>query len=207
MPDVLRAVYRYVIQDPRDTSRSGAFQRSPIIHGRQLAFGTEVNSTKAFALLSGVIDWLKPKAAVLTENWNTEHEAKYAGSEESDDQGRRLDRRGFSETGESLRWLSIRETNEYRARGRYNPDLTGMFPGNGIRRMQRRDRTTLTVPPDGQSYWAWCQSDTDVCFGIAARDGEATSSLYADVGPPSAPGNDSRWVHESDDPLPDWNDD
>jgi hypothetical protein len=33
MPDVLRAVYRYVIQDPRDTSRSGAFQRSPIIHG------------------------------------------------------------------------------------------------------------------------------------------------------------------------------
>jgi len=31
--------------------------------GRQLAYGTEVNSTKAFALLSGVIDWLKPKAA------------------------------------------------------------------------------------------------------------------------------------------------
>lgn len=69
MPEVLRQVYRYVIQDPREPSKSGAFQRGPIMHGRQLAYGTEINSTKAFALLSGVIEWLKPKAAVLTERW------------------------------------------------------------------------------------------------------------------------------------------
>lgn len=74
MPEVLRAVYRFVIQDPRDTSVSDAFHRSPIIHGRQLAFGTEVNSTKAFALLAGVIDWLTPKAALLTERWRSEGE-------------------------------------------------------------------------------------------------------------------------------------
>jgi hypothetical protein len=67
MPDVLRTVYGYVIQDPRGASLSGAFQRGPIMHGRQLAYGTEVNSTKAFALLAGVVDWLRPKAAVLTE--------------------------------------------------------------------------------------------------------------------------------------------
>jgi hypothetical protein len=71
MPEVLRTVYGYVIQDPRGTSLSGAFQRGPIMHGRQLAYGTEVNSTKAFALLSGVIDWLKPKAALLTAKWQT----------------------------------------------------------------------------------------------------------------------------------------
>jgi hypothetical protein len=65
MPEVLRTVYGYVIQDPRGTSLSGAFQRGPIMHGRQLAYGTEVNSTKAFALLSGVIDWLKPKGRPL----------------------------------------------------------------------------------------------------------------------------------------------
>lgn len=63
MPEVLLPVWRYVMRDPREVSRSGAFQRSPIMHGTQLAFGTEVNSTKAFALLSGVIDWLKPKVA------------------------------------------------------------------------------------------------------------------------------------------------
>jgi hypothetical protein len=76
MPEVLRPVWRYVIQAPHETSLSGAFQRSPIMHGTQLAFGTEVNSTKAFALLAGVIDWLKPKAAVLTEKWQTADEAK-----------------------------------------------------------------------------------------------------------------------------------
>ena len=76
MPEVLRPVWTYVIRNPREISLSGAFQRSPIMHGVELAFGTEVNSTKAFALLAGVIDWLKPKAAVLTEKWQTSDEAK-----------------------------------------------------------------------------------------------------------------------------------
>jgi hypothetical protein len=76
MPEVLPLVWRYVNRGPRETSQSGAFQRSPIMHGTQLAFGTEVNSTKAFALLSGVIDWLGPKAAVLTEKWRTADRAQ-----------------------------------------------------------------------------------------------------------------------------------
>jgi len=177
MPDFLRTVRKAVNRDDRKTSLLAAFRRHPIFHGRYLAFGTETNSTKAFALLAGVLEWLKPKAAVLTETRQAEHEVRYAGSDERDEEGRRLDRRGFSETRESLRWLSIRETNEYRARGRYNGDL------------------------------AWCPSDTTVCFGIAARDGEVTSSLYADVDPPRAPDADSRWVHESDDRLPDWSGD
>ena len=75
MPDVLLPVWRHVIQSSYGPSMSGAFQRHPIMHGTQLAFGTEVNSTKAFALLAGVIDWLKPRAAILTEKWQTEGEA------------------------------------------------------------------------------------------------------------------------------------
>jgi hypothetical protein len=109
--------------------------------------------------------------------------------------------------GLALRWLSIRETNEYRAHRRYEPDLKGMFPREGIGRMQRRDRTTLTVAPDGQSYWAWCTTYSDFCFGIAAKDGEVTSSYYADDGPPREPAEHSRWSHELDDALPDWSGD
>ena len=73
--------------------------------------------------------------------------------------------------------------------------------------MQRANRTRLTVAPDGHSYWAWCPSDTDVCFGIAGRDGEGTESKYADVGPPSAPGEDPRWVGPFDDAPADWSGD
>ena len=76
MPEVLLPVWRHVNQPSHGPSRTGAFQRHPIMHGQQLAFGTEVNSTKAFALLSGVIDWVKPKAAILTEKWQTVDEAK-----------------------------------------------------------------------------------------------------------------------------------
>ncbi len=207
MPEFLKMV-RHAVNRPHDaTSVSIAFRRHPIMHGRYLAFGTETNSTKAFALLSGVLEWLKPKAAILTERLHAEREAKYAGSDERDERGRRLDRRGFSETRESLRWLAIREANEHRNHGRYNGDLLGHVPGDGIGKMQRADRTTLTVAPDGHSFWAWCPSDTDVCFGIAARDGDGTESKYADVGPPSAPGEDPRWVGPFDDEPADWSGD
>jgi hypothetical protein len=81
-------------------------------------------------------------------------------------------RRGFSETRVSTRCLAIGESNEHRAHGRSNADLLGMSPEAGIGKMQLVDRTTLTVAPDGQSFWSWCLIDRDVCFGIAARDCE-----------------------------------
>ena len=207
MPEFLKAVRHAVNRGDEQTSLSGRFRRHPIVHGRYLAFGTETNSTKAFALISGVLEWLKPKAAVLTERWQAEHEARYAGSDERDAEGKRLNRRGFVETRELLRWLAIRESNEHRNHGRYNPDLAAMFPGEGIGKMKRPRQTTLTVAPDGQSFWAWCKSDSDVCFGIAASNGEGTTSMYADVGPPAAPGQDPRWVGPFDDRPPDWSGD
>lgn len=207
MPDFLRRVRKAVNRDTKNPTHSTAFRRHPIMHGRSLAFGTEANSTKAFALLASVLTWLKPKALEVTEQRQAAHEAKYAGSDERDEEGRRLDRRGFSETRESLRWLAIREGNEYRKGNRYNSDIEGMFPRAGIGKMKRRDGTTLIVAPDGQSYWAWCQSDTPVCFGIAARDGEVTTYQYVDVGPPGALGEDPRWLHELEEQPPDWNGD
>lgn len=204
MPEFLKTVRIAVNRSDDETSLSSAFRRHPIVHGRYPAFGTEINSTKAFALLAGVLEWLKPKASILTEKWQIEDELRYAGSKERDEFGKRRDRRGFEETRDSLEWLAIGEANAHRAHGRYLDDLSRMAPVSGIGRMKRSDRTTVTVAADGQSYWAWCQSDTDVCFGIAGRDGQATTSMYADEGPPAAPDQDSRWAREFDDPPPDW---
>lgn len=75
MPEVLLPVWRHITRPSHGPSLSGAFQRHAIMHGAQLEYGTEVNSTKAFALLASVIDWLKPKATALTEKWQTEDEA------------------------------------------------------------------------------------------------------------------------------------
>lgn len=205
MPEFLRAVRKAVNRDINRTSDSTAFHRNAIVHGRYTSFGTETNSAKAFALMSGVIEWLEPKTGPLTEKWRAAHEAKYAGSKERDAEGRLLDQRGFEETRDWLEWLAIRESNEHRTNGRYNADLRGMFPAEGIERTKRRDRTTLTVAPDGQSWWASCPSDTAVHFGIGAKSGEPMSWLYADESPPGPLGQDARWVYQmDDDPPPDW---
>jgi hypothetical protein len=76
MPEFLKTVRKAVNRDDQRTSLSTVFRRHPIVHGRYLAFGTETNSTKSFALLSGVLEWLKPKAAALTEKWMVEQDAK-----------------------------------------------------------------------------------------------------------------------------------
>ena len=204
MPEFLRNVRHALNARDNETSLSTAFRRHPIMHGRYPAFGTETNSTKGFALMAGLLDWLRPRAKVITAQWQAAHEAKYAGSTERDAKGKRLDQRGFSETRESLQWLGIRQSSEYRNHGRYNSNLRGMFPVQGIGHMKRRDQTTLRVSPDGQAWWAWCPSDTSIVFGLGAKGGETSSYFYADDGSPGALGVDPRWVYEIDDRPPDW---
>jgi hypothetical protein len=80
MPAFLATVFRAVNRPDSATSSSAAFRRHPIMHGRYLAFGTETNSTKAFALMAGVLEWLKPRAAVLTAGWQAAHKVKPAES-------------------------------------------------------------------------------------------------------------------------------
>ena len=79
-----------------------------------------------------------------------------------------------------------------------------MFPTTDLVWVTRKDAMTLVVSPDGQSYWAWCRTESAFCFGIASRDGEAFDSYYADLGPPRQGDDDDRWVHEFDDLPPDW---
>jgi hypothetical protein len=207
LPVVLRPVWRAVMRGARQTSISDAFERSPIIHGRHLGFGTQTNSTKAFALLGGVIEWLKPKAHELTERWQADLEARYAGSDELDAEGRRLDRRGFVEIRDSLRWLAIRESNELSQHGTYRDDLAKMFPAHGERMlrgaMSRRDAIRVTVAPDGRSWWAWAKTDSDFCFGIGGLVDRPGNAYYADVGPPGPLGADERWTDAVERPA-DW---
>jgi hypothetical protein len=118
-----------------------------------------------------------------------------------------LDARGFADTRDSLRWLAIRETNEYRSTGYYRDDLEAMFPSPDLGMMKRRDAIRLNVAADGRSYWAWAKTDSDFCFGIAAAEGEPTNSYYADVGPPHPPSVDDKWMAEVGKLPPDWSDD
>lgn len=207
LPLVLRVVRKAVNRDVKRTSQSEAFERNGIIHGRHLGFGTQTNSTKAIALLGGVIEWLQPRAREETERRQTALEARYAGSEQLDAEGRRMDKRGFVATRDSLRWLAIREANEHQQHGAYRDDLEEMFPPGDVGMiagaMTRRDAIRLMVAYDRHSWWAWANSDSGFCFGIAGAKGEVTNRYYAGVGPPGPPDTDDRWKDDIDRP-PDW---
>lgn len=194
MPEFLRTVRAAVNARVEATTLSGGFRRHAFVHGRDPAFGTQANSAKAFALLAAVIDWLEPKATRLTERWQVELEGRYTGSTQRDANGRRLDQRGFPEARQALSRLSTRLATEYRTKGRYD----GALPARIL------EGLTLSLAPDGQSYWAWAPTRSDVCLGVAARAGEFMSFYYADDGPPDALGADGRWRSELDDLPPDW---
>lgn len=204
LPENLRVVWKSVVPDVRRTGSSGAFKRNAILHGRELGYGTKTNSTKAFALLVAVLEWLKPKALELTEARQLADEARWAGSTERDKNGRWRDARGFSRARDCLWMLRTRESSEFRQNGRYRDDLEAMFPVSRPGLMEPRDQVEITIMPDAQTYWAWLKTDSDFYFGVAASGGKP-DLLYADVGPPGPPGEDVRWISELDGPSPDWN--
>ena len=110
----LDALQRYFGARQDITSSTGAASRHGILHGRELGYDTKTNSTKALVLLLAVIEWAVPRAREIAERRKTEREARWAGSNELDERGARLDRRGFSEMRAELRTVHIRQIAEYR---------------------------------------------------------------------------------------------
>jgi hypothetical protein len=56
------------------TEVSGRLLRHGIVHGRELAYGTRANSTKAFAALLALIVWAQPIARNRLERQRQESE-------------------------------------------------------------------------------------------------------------------------------------
>lgn len=67
LPGNLAAVRSQLKVDGFAVSRAGLWQRHPILHGRELAYDTRINSTKTWALLCAVIEWLRGAKADLSE--------------------------------------------------------------------------------------------------------------------------------------------
>jgi hypothetical protein len=114
---------------------------------------------------------------------------RYTGSDETDAEGRRLDRREFKETMKALYWLAECMGgwyyNEDRGGKRYRADLLEVFgqdffkpyglpPDPGI---------TMKVGKSGKAWYAWRRTVTGWCFAIGA------------AGPPP-----DRWEYDGPEP-------
>ena len=121
---------------------------------------------------------------------------RYAGSNETDDQGRRLDRREFKETASALCSLTLYQMGWHRNHGgRYREDLLAMF-GNDFTSdgLPKESGITLKVSRDGQSWYAWRRTVTGWCFAIGAAGPPPDQWEYDGPEPPQRfPGEDSAW--------------
>jgi hypothetical protein len=133
---VLQAAYG---QDVGATQAAGSLSRHGVAHGRDLAYDTRVNSAKNWSLLDGLVDWALPRARTLVQARRAERQALNAGSQETDEQGRRVDDREIAETRDALRLLQTSAMGWHAQRRVFRADLVGGvygtddFTGEGYR--------------------------------------------------------------------------
>ena len=185
----------------RRSGVTGKLTRHGILHGRELRYDTQMNATKALVLLAAVIEWAQANAGEKVEKLRREREARYAGSDATDQDGRRLDRRGFNEVKAALFALGNGETVLFQRHGRYTSDVKGPLAA-WLPELPDRSGLAVVTYADGQQFWAWGVTPTGFCFGIAGRDGAHAKWLYAGPCPPEG-GLDSGadWRHTGADPA------
>lgn len=121
---------------------------------------------------------------------------RYTGSQETDAEGRRLDRREFAATIDALRWLETCQMGWYRNRGgRYRDDLLKMIGDDFTRQgLPKESGITLRVSRDCQARYAWRRTVTGWCFAIGAAGPPPEQWEYDGPEPPQGfPGKDRGW--------------
>ena len=104
--------------------------------------------------------------------WDAEEQLRrYTGSNKTDTEGRRLDRREFKETTEALRFLATCQMGWYWNRGgRYHRKNLFNVLGDGFTRcgLPKDHGIAVRVAKDGQAWYAWRRTVTGWCFAIGA---------------------------------------
>jgi hypothetical protein len=126
---------------------------------------------------------------------------RYAGSDEADVDGRRLDRREFSETMRALRSLADSQMgwyyNEDEAGGghRYRSELLeALGPDFFSDGLPEGSNLSMNVAKDGQAWYAWRRTITGWVFAVGAAGPPPDQWLYDGLEPPHGfPGEDPAW--------------
>lgn len=201
-PDSLFALSRLMGEKQDETAATGRLRRNGILHGRELDYGSRLNSTKAFVALIAAIEWAQPLARALIEERQRLMEDANAGSTAIDEYGRRVDRRGFDDAKKALMRVAQFEFGRRRNGHPYTASLHELDPHGPL---ATRDDITVVVMDDASEFWAWVPTRTGWVFGIAGRGGEYPSWLFSgDTPPRGGIGDDDRWRAPTDPGHPDW---
>jgi hypothetical protein len=167
-----------------NTQAAGSLSRHGVLHGRELAYDTRVNSAKTWSVMDTLVQWALPRARLLVDERRAVRQAKNAGSDELDEHGRRVDDRERSETRDTLRMLSGSAMGWHNQRGRFREDLVGgtYKPKDFVKRGLPADhRVGQRVRADGQEvmYWRRTAADWVLGIGLTPLEGGWAEYLYS----------------------------
>lgn len=206
--EALPVVRGYFSESMNHTADKGSLSRHGILHGRELGYATRINSIKAFVLLQALVEWAQPRVRAEAERREAEREAAWAGSDEVDERGRRRDRREFDATQTALRYLHTCHMGWYRRLDHYRHDLLPVVEDHFERDGLPADHgVVMQVSDDGQCWWAWRQTITGWCLGIAATGSHSEWCYDAATPPPSGPAQEPqawREQRQGNGILPNW---
>ena len=197
-------------EDVQNTQAAGSLSRHGILHGRELAYDTRVNSAKAWSVMDAVVQWALPQSRALVVAGRTARQAANAGSQDTDKRGRRVDDREIAETRDVLRLLGTSAMGWHRQRGCFRDDLVGeVYDAKEFakRGLPADPGIETEISQDGQAVAYSRATVSGWVLGLALTwDGKHFGEyLYAAAHPPtgmpSEPG--SAWGNVFDTP-PDW---
>lgn len=202
---VLHSVYG---ESVNVTQIAGSLSRHGVAHGRELAYDTKINSAKTWSLMDAMVDWAQPLMQVEVARRRAERQAASTGSQETDENGRRVDDRELVETAAMLQTLMTSAMGWHSQLGRFRDDLAGGMYGDKdfrTRGLPGADGTFQRVRSDGQEVIYWRVTVSGWVVGGAVTHGERGFMDRFYDGPVAPPGGPSEapevW---SDVPTPNW---
>ncbi len=160
-------------------------------------FISKLGESQTFPAARGVVaeflDTLSRKEQAKIDE--EERLRRYSGSQELNDEGRRLDRREFAATIQALQWLATCQMGWHRKGGRYRHDMLEILEDDFTRHgLPGESGIRLHVAQDGQLWYAWRRTVTGWCFAIGAAGPPPDQWTYDGPEPPRGfPGKDSSW--------------
>jgi len=174
------------------TDERGSANRHGVMHGRELAYDTAVNSTKCFVLLLAVWEWASRMFQIEADRRKAVRYQSHAGSDEVDERGWRYDRRGFTETRLALKNLDLAQRSYWDRVDRYG-SLDDLRSDVVARLLFKEEEGPDVVMQSSADRWsAWSQSESGWIFAIANTP-ETGPWYYDNQTPPAAPPPSPGW--------------
>ena len=167
------------------TDSQESANRHGVMHGRELAYDTAVNSTKCFVLLLAIWEWANKVFQIEAERRKSIRYQSHAGSDEVDERGWRYDRRGFTETRLALKNLDMAQRSYRDSTNRYGT-LDDLRSDVVASLLYRDEDPEVVVNATEDRWWAWSRSESGWVFAIANTP-DSGPWYYDDQEPPAAP--------------------